>query len=57
MVDVETVDPYITKSEVEKSLPINGRQSAGQRVTDTLIDSHLFILDGIGYLPLCILDI
>jgi len=52
MVDVETVYTYVIKS-----VSFNGRQYASQRLTATLIHSHLFTLDGIGHLPLCILDI
>ncbi len=52
MVVVETVDTYIIKL-----VPFNGRQYASQRLTATLIHSHLFTLDGIGHPPLCILDI
>ena len=52
LVVVKTVDTYIIKS-----FPFNGRRYASQRLTATLIHSHLFILDGIGHLPLCILDI
>ena len=57
MVDVETFDTYIMKPDVDKSNEFNGSQYASQRLTATLIHSHLFTLDGIGHLPLCILDI
>ncbi len=57
MVVVVIVDTNIIKSDFDKSNEFNGSQYASKRVTAILIHLHLFILDGIGHLPLCILDI